>query len=225
MKFEHIELLSSQTENLRLFYSNEVGLDCEKTSTGFKFKLPQGGVVEFIQSDPPWYYHFAFNIPENKIEEALEFVRSFAKPILETETGSEIVDFISWNAHSLYFFDHAGNVVELIARHDLKNSSSSPFSGSDILEVSEVGFPCSNIGKAFSTLHDTIAIQRYSGNFDTFCAAGDENGLFILTELDRNWFPTRKKSIAAPVKVIASNAGRKGAFQFKEGRFINYTKA
>lgn len=224
MNFEHIEFQSSQTGELQAFYANQLGLPCEKTSSGFQISLARGGVVEFVQSSHPWYYHFAFNIPENKIQEALEFVRRFAEPIRETETGSEIVDFLSWNAHSIYFFDPAGNIVELIARHDLKNTSSSPFSGGDLWEISEIGFPCSDVGKAFSVLHDTIGAQRYSGNFETFCAAGDEHGLFILTERDRNWFPTEKKSIAAPVKVFASHGSNKGVFEFKDGEFINYTK-
>lgn len=224
MKFDCIELQSSQTEALIAFYARLLGLPCEKTSNGFQFELALGGVVEFVQSNQPWYYHFAINIPENKIDEALEFVKGFAKPIREPETDSEIVDFLSWNAHSLYFFDPAGNIVEFIARHDLKNSSSTPFSGGDLLEISEVGFPCSDVRNTFYFLHESFGVLRYSGNFENFCAAGDEHGLFILTERDRNWFPTEKESIAAPVKVVASNGSRKGVFEFKEGEFVNYTK-
>jgi catechol-2,3-dioxygenase len=34
----------------------------------------------------------------------------------------EVVDYSHWNAHSIFFLDPAGTVVEYIARHDLKNA-------------------------------------------------------------------------------------------------------
>ena len=40
----------------------------------------------------------------------------------------DIVDYSHWNAHSIFFLDPGGNVVEYIARHDLKNGAPGAFS-------------------------------------------------------------------------------------------------
>ena len=40
----------------------------------------------------------------------------------------DIANFVNWHAKSVYFFDPAGNIVELIARFDLDNKTSETFS-------------------------------------------------------------------------------------------------
>lgn len=68
------------------------------------------------------FYHFAFNIPENKIVKALEWQKArtpmLAIPEANRAAGHppEVVDYRHWNAHSIFFLDPAGNVVEYIAR-------------------------------------------------------------------------------------------------------------
>jgi catechol-2,3-dioxygenase len=75
------------------------------------------------------FYHLAFNIPENKIVPALEWqkVRTPLLPIPERNRAAglppEVVDDSHWNAHSIFFLDPAGKVLEYIARHDLKNGA------------------------------------------------------------------------------------------------------
>src|SRR5687768_15671945 len=89
------------------------------------------------------FYHFAFNIPENKIVKALEWQqkRTPLLPIPERNRAAglppEVVDYRHWNAHSVFFLDPAGNVVEYIARHDLKNGDPHAFSWGDILYASD----------------------------------------------------------------------------------------
>jgi hypothetical protein len=52
---------------------------------------------------------------------------------------SDIADFVNWRAKSVYFFDPAGNIIELIARFDLNNASSEKFSSEQFLSLSEIG--------------------------------------------------------------------------------------
>ena len=91
------------------------------------------------------FYHFAFNIPQNKILKALEWQKArtpmLAIPERNRAAGypPEVVDYSHWNAHSIFFLDPAGNIVEYIARHDLNDGDASPFSWADILYASEMG--------------------------------------------------------------------------------------
>ena len=88
-------------------------------------------------ADP--FYHFAINIPANKIEEARNWLKSRVDLIWIEQYKSDIADFVNWHAKSVYFYDPAGNILELISRFDLDNKTNEPFSSSQFLSISEVG--------------------------------------------------------------------------------------
>lgn len=136
-------------------------------------------------------YHFAINIPENHIEEAIEWLNSKNINLIEHD-NSPLIDFKNWNAHSVYFYDSSCNIVELIARHNLPNRSIIPFSQSSFLCISEIGMPVENVKSFVELLEDKLGEKKWSGNFENFAAVGDEDGLFIVVTTQRNWFPTDK---------------------------------
>jgi len=100
----------------------------------------------FIQSDNDFgcAYHLAFNIPENRFNEAKAWITS-CQPLLRDVEGND--EFVSktWNSHSVYFKDAAGNVLEFIARHTMQNAASGIFNESQILNISEIGLPSEDV--------------------------------------------------------------------------------
>lgn len=137
------------------------------------------------------FYHFAFNIPENKIVQALEWqkARTPLLPIPERNRAAgyppEVVDYSHWNAHSIFFLDPAGNVLEYIARHDLKNADRQPFSWGDILYASEIGLIVDDVPAAAGLLKDMAAVAPYKAASDQFTAMGDEYGLLLVMKQGR----------------------------------------
>jgi catechol-2,3-dioxygenase len=137
------------------------------------------------------FYHFAFNIPENKILQALEWqkARTPMLPIPERNRAAgyppEVVDYRHWNAHSIFFLDPAGNVVEYIARHDLKNGDSNPFAFTDILYASEIALVVDDVEATASRLADVTGVSPYRGGSDQFRAMGDEYGLVLVMKRGR----------------------------------------
>jgi catechol-2,3-dioxygenase len=83
-------------------------------------------------------YHFAFNIPSNQVESALEWLNKKVDIILDADKQS-ITQFEDWNAQAIYFYDNNGNILEFIARRDLKDNSSEDFSRNLIRCISEIG--------------------------------------------------------------------------------------
>ncbi|MEZ4736270.1 MAG: hypothetical protein R3E79_54995 [Caldilineaceae bacterium] len=61
----------------------------------------------------PSIYHVAFNIPENQLAAAKRWLRERV-PLLQNGERDEWV-FPDWNAHTVYFLDPAGNILECIA--------------------------------------------------------------------------------------------------------------
>lgn len=137
------------------------------------------------------FYHFAFNIPENKIIAARNWQKArsplFATPphMIDNQYPTDIRHFQNWNAHSVFFWDPAGNIVEYIARHDLKNSASGNFSSKDILCASEIGFVVDDATTTAELVKNAFDLEQYRGGDDNFRAIGDEMGLLLMFKKGR----------------------------------------
>ncbi|HMS63641.1 MAG TPA: ring-cleaving dioxygenase [Ignavibacteria bacterium] len=145
------------------------------------------------------FYHFAFNIPENQLKKAKEWISKKAELI--TLDGEDEFDFKSWNAHSVYFYDPAGNILELIARHDLENRSEKDFGGKSLLSVSEIGIPVFNVMDFHNELNNSNPLPLFSGDNENFTAMGDDNGLLIIVKKGRKWYPDCPDAEIFPLKI------------------------
>lgn len=214
MHFRRLILYSNQLDELEKFYGNKMGFPVKRPAED-ELKITAGkSEIVFHKSDKPRHYHFAFNIPPQQVDEAKKWLEKRVELMEDSETEEELIDFVTWNAHSMYFLDPAKNVVEFIGRHNLKVPTTHHFSGKSLMEISEVGFPVADVEREFFALHNFFDMGRYSGDFQHFCAAGTEHGLFILVPRDRNWFPTNVHSEPHPLELEVSHAGRDGIVKF-----------
>ncbi len=137
------------------------------------------------------FYHFAFNIPENKIlaarawqRERTPLIPPYAR-LRDPQYPDDVVHFTSWNAHSVFFWDPAGNLLEYIARHDLQNSADGPFASSDILYASEIGLIADDVPGMAEDLQETFGLAPYRRGSHQFTAIGDELGLLLVMKRGR----------------------------------------
>ena len=216
MQIKHLYLHSNLLEELNAFYA-ELGFESKLLKDRLILFLSEETTLEWRHSEEGHYYHFAFNIPENKVEQVYNFLKKRVKLLPEVQTGNEIISFVDWNAHAMYFLDPAGNIVEFIARHDLNNATSSLFNIKKDLIISEIGLPSNVVKDAFETVHKKLKIDRYSGDFERFCAAGTEEGLLIITERNRNWYPTAIESVPSPLTAELSHLGIDAELNFEGG--------
>lgn len=154
-------------------------------------------------------YHFAFNVPEDRLAAARVFLQERGVALIAESGGETVFDFDFWDAHAVYFYDAAGNVAEFIARHELASTPSGadapPFSPEDIQSVSEIALPRSDV-PALGTLLSEAGIAPYRETSPTFMPIGDANGLFILVPVGRIWFPdTGIAAEASPVQAVVWN--------------------
>lgn len=145
--------------------------------------------------------HFAFNIPQNKIRPALDWLRKRSKVIpawgdlADPAYPKEVVHFRHWNAHSLFFWDPAGNLLELIARHDLANDASGAFTSEHLLNVSELGLAVADPTKFAKFLHEKGGIPAYPRGTSPSFAMGDENGLLLCLQQGQKWWNSTDRQI------------------------------
>ncbi len=190
MYITYLEVPTTDLQVQRDFYANILELPVTLSSAGLEVKAGKTDIL-FTLAAPDFdgAYHFAFNIPENQFRPAKEWI-SGRVPLLHDENGKDEFKSESWNSDSVYFKDSAGNVLEFIARHNLKNAVEGDFDSKQILQVSEIGLPAENVVTLAHELCTRLNLSAFKQQpNETFTPVGDDNGLLILPIKDRIWIP------------------------------------
>ncbi|WKL49358.1 VOC family protein [Flavobacterium pectinovorum] len=207
MKLEQIQIQTNNIQETTAFYQDILGLSIiEKNS---KWVTIQAGnsILKFIENSTfNSIYHFAFNIPRNKLEEAIEWCKNKVVLIV-IEDQNVIANFEAWNANAVYFYDNNGNLLEFISRYDLENASTENFSSKSILNISEIGIVTENPLELGNQLIEKHALEFFSknNNSEAFSALGDDEGLLIIVKPNRNWYPTQTPSQSNPTEIRIQN--------------------
>lgn len=211
MKIKEVHILTDDLKKTEDFYSQLLGFRIiEKDSQHISFSVNQTMLhFSFTKSVKNPVYHLAFDIPNNKFEEAFNWLGTKTE-ILPVNQDSKIADFVRWNAKSFYFYDFQGNILEFITRYDNQINSTSAFNASSVLSVSEIGFVTDNVNNTCAEIIEKYGLQFYEKQppLSDFAVIGDSKGLFIVVERNRNWYPTNKKSSSFYTKVIFEDKGQ-----------------
>lgn len=210
MKINAIEILTDDLDATKKFYAGILGFRTAKENTNSIAFVAGHTMLTFIKSTQlSPQYHFAFNIPCNKLYDALAW--SASKFSLIKIVGDEVVaNFDSWNAKAFYFFDNNGNILEFIARYDLSNHSDRPFSSSSIQSISEIGIVTDDplqLADALSKENDIPVFEKGSRTTQ-FVTLGDDHGLLIIVATNRTWYPTEQPAGKYYTKISMNIHGR-----------------
>jgi len=127
-------------------------------------------------------HHFAFHVAD-------------LEPWKRRLDVSEEHDFSSWGgARAVYFRDPQENVVELIARPQVRPE----------LALAEVGLPVDDVPAAVEALERELGLRPYDDWDENFAPLGDDDGLLIVVRVGRGWFPVGVPSGTAPVEVTVA---------------------
>ena len=223
-RLRSLELLTAAPlAKMKAFYHDALGLrvaedkpdrltvDAGQTRLTFR---PAG------KDDGSPFYHFAFNIPENKVRAAHTW-QSKRTPLLpiperlrDPEFPDDVVHYRHWDAHSVFFFDPAGNVVEYIARHTLKNAAGGEFASADILYASEIAFVVDDVTAATAGLAAAVGVGKYKDASAEFAALGDEHGLLLVMKRGRviSFDSPDKKAVAVFPTTATVRGGRRAEY-------------
>ncbi len=211
MNILRLELLAGNVQAQREFYANVLEIPVKLTSSGLEVKAGKTDIL-FIQSAPDFdgAYHFAFNIPGNQFHAAKEWIASRV-PLLCEASGNDEFPSQNWNSDSIYFKDAAGNVLEFIARHNLKDAADGDFGSQQILQVSEIGLPSEDVLGFANELCTRLSLSVFQQPpNENFTPVGDDHGLLILPARDRIWKPdSGAPAKLLPIKVRGETNGKR----------------
>lgn len=192
MKLLEIELLTNNLLETEKFYTEQLGFPVSnKTLNSISFIIGNSILIFTKVKGINPTYHFAFNIPHNQLEQAINWTTNKVA-LLKNSTDEIITRFDNWNAESIYFYDNNNNILELIARFDLNNYSIEDFKTSSIESISEIGIVTDQplcFGEELITDSGLHYFPKGPRRED-FIAMGDDNGLILIVRTNRNWYPT-----------------------------------
>ena len=124
------------------------------------------------------FYHVAFNIPENKHGKSIAWLKA-------NNIGIHSINhFRHWNAHAVFFLDPAQNLLEFIARHDLRNAASGDFTPKrDALCASEIAFIVNDVDDFSRRARKALGLPRFRGS----PILGTDHGILLIFKRGRKW--------------------------------------
>ena len=206
MRFRRVQLDAPEGSlpGLHEFYGDRLGLrDGMIGETELVFR---GGPGE------P-FYHFAFLVPGNRFDAALEWIRERAELLPDRVSGEVVFDFDNWEALACYFHDPAGNIVELIAHRGIDESAvEGAFSASELVGLSELGL----VGDKRALVAELggLGLELWDGELEDgvrLAFVGEKARTFILSPEGRGWLPTGRPAEAHPYEVDLDGASSRGA--------------
>jgi catechol 2,3-dioxygenase-like lactoylglutathione lyase family enzyme len=199
-----IRLASARLGEQRALYADRLGLPTADEDGAVVVGI--GGARLLLEPGHPSPQHFAIRIPSAAYADAVEWLGERVE-LLTDEQGSRAFAFPDWNAGSAYFADPEGNIVELIAHHDLPEPYAPPFGPSALVGICEVGMPVDDVGEFLDELERRSGARRWSGNRETFAAAGTKADSLIVVRRGRVWYPTQAAAATYPPVSIETDAG------------------
>ena len=224
MNIKELTLYTKDLERQKEFYTRTLFLPIYKEfKDTVEFKVGTS-ILKFVFKKDATPYHYAINIPSNQETEALQWLKNHLDVL--KYNNDEIIDFKSWNAKSMYFYDNDKNIVEFIARRNLKIISSNIFSSKSFIEISEIGAPTDDIEFNYNFWNKNYALEIYDGNIEVFCAIGNERGLFIVINKNKkDWLPSGDKAYASDFKVKLEMNSTEAEIEFVNGKFGTVTRS
>ncbi len=218
MHILHLHLATTMLAQQHAFYTQVFGFPV-LTTTSDSITLQAGEsqlMFTHVAEPAESSYHFAFNIPENQFATAKTWL-SQRVPLLADSTGTDTFAFDDWNAHAMYCYDPAGNIIELIARHSLDNANDRPFVGQHVVNISEIGIAAEDVPMQVAMIQAELGTAIYDGGGShTFTAVGDEHGLLIVVQRGRIWFPdTGRPANHVPILVEVLNNDHQRTLRFE----------
>ncbi|CAL65617.1 VOC family protein [Christiangramia forsetii] len=196
MKINRLTVYSCNIEAQLKFYRDQLNFEV-KSSSKDSFEIQAGySILKFQYKENATPYHIAFHIPDRQEEEALAWFDG--KRAIQKFNDKKIIDFSNWQAMSVYFYDEDQNIMEFISRRNFSKPESAIFDSSNIVGLAEIGLATNNIKEKFEKLKFDCGLNQFDGDFEKFCAIGEDSGLIItINKEEKDWFPTGDEAYAS----------------------------
>ena len=212
MRLLRIELEAEEGARpaLARFYGDELRLRASQSRSSLGVHVG-ATLLEFrrVTGRRP-FYHFALRVPRNRFAAAHAWLAERTSLLTEQDSDETVFEFPNWNAVACYAHDPCGNIVELIAHHDLADESRADgrFAGAELIGVCELGLVGPDT-RAIASALEPLGIRLWDGTVESpgrIGFVGAPAGMFILAPVGRGWMPTGRPAEVHAATVLARGA-------------------
>ncbi|MFL4474746.1 VOC family protein [Paeniglutamicibacter sp. MACA_103] len=217
MKILNVSITVRDLEKAAQFYRDVLLLPVETTPTSAEVAIGSSRLTLTTGDGFEGVHHLAFGILPSEFELAHEWLARRVT-MLEADGSELILGSDDWKSRSLYFLGPEGIILEFIARDADVSIVSSGGENPYMVSISEVGIGVEDVLATVATLSEDLAIPNFYDLSSTFASMGGHDGLLIVVQRDRLWFPNKvSKSARGPLVVQIESPARKSRVNLGSG--------
>jgi catechol 2,3-dioxygenase-like lactoylglutathione lyase family enzyme len=217
MKILNVSITVRDLEKSAQFYRDILLLPVEATPTGAEVTIGSSRLTLTTGDGFEGVHHLAFGILPSEFELAHEWLARRVT-LLQADGSEVILGSDDWKSRSLYFLGPGGIILEFIARDADGSVMTSKGKNPHMLSISEVGVGVEDVLDTVATLSEDLAIPNFYDLSSSFASMGSHDGLLIVVQRDRLWFPNKvSKSARGPLVVRIESPMRKSRVNLGPG--------
>lgn len=210
MKIREVTITARRPDAAAAFYRDVLQMPVQEHPDGVRVVIGSSrlSIVPGEQFDG--VHHLAFGISPHDFDFARTWLNQRIELIVAGD--SEVVEgSAGWNSRSVYFLGPEDILLEFIARDADADRPAGAGVAPRPLSISEVGIGVPDVETAVHELTDGFGLPRFPPQETHFAPVGDHDGLLIVVDQERIWFPTRMhRSARGPLaaRLQAPHPGR-----------------
>ena len=217
MKILNVSITVRDLAKAVQFYRDIMLLPVEATAAGAEVAIGSSRLSLSSGDGFHGVHHLAFGILPSEFAWAHDWLARRV-PLLSADGSEVILGSDDWKSRSLYFLGPEDIILEFIARDADASAVPSKGENPQILSISEVGIGVKDVLDTVATLSGEMGIPNFYDCSSTFASMGGHDGLLIVVDHERIWFPTESSQPArGPLAVLIESSARKHQMDLAPG--------
>ncbi|WP_152396155.1 VOC family protein [Paenibacillus guangzhouensis] len=199
--FAGLRLNTMSIQGVKQFYHHQMGFPIQSSSKyTITFQPTPDLTLAFEEvQEPISPAHFAFEVPYSQFGALVDQLQARGITLLTWPDGEAVKTFET--GVNVYFRDGDGNILELIAHHDVQEEAISPSGDWQILYMREIGMPAEDVPALTRWMRETLQMGvRDESDWFNFVIGGTAHAVVVSTQ--RRWIPIQM--IALPPRMTVS---------------------
>jgi catechol 2,3-dioxygenase-like lactoylglutathione lyase family enzyme len=190
MKIREVVVTAHNLDAAATFYRDVLKMPVQEDPARVTVTVGHSRLV-IVRGEPfDGVHHVAFGISPHDFDYARAWLKR--RVDLIHAGGSEvIIGPAGWDSRSVYFLGPDDTLLEFIARQADAGLTTADSEVPQPFSISEIGISVPDTSAAVGEVTEALRLPTFPPQEPDFAPVGDHDGLLIIVDQDRIWFPTQ----------------------------------